>query len=381
MTGKFKCEKTAIVLGAGASYCYETNTKLKGIPTQENILNRMSNVVKITTSSGKGAPNFSSNSGMFHSFALSQYICNLFKVKEPDIGANALGFWDILQQNGYNLESFYNYVEEQNQIALLQDLQAIIRANVLEPTEDRSVNEVCKFHRKIAENIGPSDYIINFNWDTLISDALLYCCPMWYPATGFGIDMYPLLHLKEKNYRIPSQVKLYQLHGSTVLYKQEDKDTYLYVGPKTYDMFTGLKIIKEDCKRKPTDIELRKLELGWVYIENRWFHPVFIAPSKKKLEYKSLYFKLIRSMIHAELPFTKQFIIIGYSFPEADIEYLNQIFVPEVIDRESHVIIVNPMNDDQSFRDKVSSIFPDMVNGIDFSNKDFKLFVQKFDNA
>ena len=39
---------------------------------------------------------------------------------------------------------------------------------------------------QIVEALEPGDYIIDFNWDCLMADALLYFSHFWFPATGFG---------------------------------------------------------------------------------------------------------------------------------------------------------------------------------------------------
>ena len=367
--------KTAIVLGAGASYCYDNGSNKSGIPTQENILKSMSNSIKIKVSSSTNAPNFTSTYGMVHSFPLTEYIKQLFHIKSGE--DNVLDYWEILQSNGFNLESLYNHLEEYVKTNLLYDLQAIIATNVLTPTGDRKLKDVCKYHEIIAEEIEPTDYIIDFNWDTVMSDALLYKCPFWYPSTGFGLELLPLMHLKKKSYLLNSYVQLFHIHGSAFIVKQEGKENYLYIGPKSYNNFTGMKLIQDELQRPPTDEEMKKLELGWVYFKERWFHPVFIPPSKEKKEYSSVYYNRIKTNIHANLPDTKQIIIIGYSFPDADIEYLHSVFVEGVINPDTKVMIVNSTNDDKDFQNRVIKVFPNLKHKIDFGNKDFKEFIKK----
>ena len=67
MNGK----RTGIVLGAGASHCYESKTG-SNIPTQQDIIGRLFWGADMT--SGSGFPTFISDEGMYHSFRLGQFL-------------------------------------------------------------------------------------------------------------------------------------------------------------------------------------------------------------------------------------------------------------------------------------------------------------------
>lgn len=379
--------RTAIVLGAGASYCYTTEESSKGIPTQESILKSMSESVKITAKNSLNAPNLGLGFGLVHSFALTEYLRDRFQIKDDIIRENANGVWEILQENGYNLESLYNELEADLESGLIYDLQAIIRQSVLKPTGNRDEKDVCLYHKVLVDKIDPGDYIINFNWDSVMSDALLHWCPFWFPATGFGLPVMPLLHKKSKTHLINSLVELLHIHGSCTLFKHVQENKYIYVGPNSYNEFTGFAALQGDPyfhatsekkptrSRIPTAEEYRKNELGWLFIHEQWYKPVFVSPSVRKSEYSDSYHKTMRAKIHTNLPTTEQIIFIGYSFPDADYEFLKEIFVPSIIRDDINILVVNPMNNSTAFQDRVKSVFNNQRNQINFKHNDFKEFV------
>lgn len=177
--------RTAIILGAGASFCYEDGSG--PLPLQKDIVGRLGG---ISVSSGEGAPEFVGPSGLVHSQTLAEVLYERFDIKEdPSPGANRLLFWNKLRERGETLETVYadlacSLPEEQRWV--LEDFAAILRTSVKQPIPRRDVAHVCRHHRRLAMALEPGDYIVTFNWDSLMADALLYFCPFWYPRTGFG---------------------------------------------------------------------------------------------------------------------------------------------------------------------------------------------------
>lgn len=68
--------------------------------------------------------------------------------------------------------------------------------------------------------------------------------------------------------------------------------------------------------------------------------------------------------------------VAGYSFPEADLDYLQDIFVPAVIPESSAVEIVNPENGKAEFQARVRGAFPGITN-IVFGEEDFRAYCMR----
>jgi hypothetical protein len=391
-----KGNKTAIIVGAGASACYEDGDQR--IPAQTDIL-RSFVYPKVSTSSGLGAPTFVSTFGMGHSFPLSQYLQNKFGIEQKD-GGDATLFWKkLVDQRELSLEALYDILENdtsEDGPYACQDFKAILRTKIATGTGDRSADKVCRYHRKLVKALEPGDYIIDYNWDTVVDDALLYESPYWFPTTGYGV---PALgwqgEFNNKHFPINSLIDLFHIHGSIALYEPlnaafRDKiKRAMIIGPKGYSTINVLSnligITSEEIaearktgiqpkpKRQSTE-EDRNVELGYIWIpeKNIWLQPIFIPPSKTKPEYKNWYASLMRKCILSKLPGTEQFIIIGYSFPPADFDYLHRFFVPEILSEEAKLMCINLENENGEFKKRVKTIFTKWE--IDFSITDFKLF-------
>src|SRR6185369_12259274 len=99
-----KGKRTALVLGAGASRCYEDGVGI--MPMQSDILGSF--FLPIEVSSGLGAPGLAFNSGMKHSFRLGRLLQEKYKI--PDDPKDKLGFWKTLQKT-QTLETLYAELE------------------------------------------------------------------------------------------------------------------------------------------------------------------------------------------------------------------------------------------------------------------------------
>lgn len=387
-------KRTAIVLGAGASYCYEDGKS--HFPTQSNILEKL---VTDIISSSVGAPDFSDDTGMQHSHSLSQYLRAKFNIpEEKSKGHTPTDFWPKLQQRGFSLETLYEEIERDvigsekrgnSRKWALEDFEAMVRSRVTSPNHPRDRKTVCRYHRMLCEALEPGDYIINFNWDTLMADALLYFSHLWFPSTGFGLHrLYPMLNPCQKRIEIPSVIQIYHVHGSICLLELDHRTeefgqpTTLYWGPKTQtsmDSLASLLKVQKDqngkskITRNASDDEIRRNTLGHMYFQDHWFKPIFVPPSKYKREYSHWYSLVMRRNIHSCLPTTKHIIIAGYSFPSADIDHLAEIFIRKIIPSKAEVLIVDPSNQNQSFQNRVACVFPNMEK-INYSYKDFREF-------
>ncbi|GEM_PF-2914575 len=390
--------RTAIILGAGASYCYEDG--ITNLPTQENIIEQL--FFGLDTTDGEGAPSFVGSSGLKHSFALGQYIRKKFNLPEdPKKKLSKTDFWPILQEKGYTLESLYEEFEHDTAKYdygrfLIEDFEAIVRTAVTEPNSLREPDKTCKYHKMLCEVLEPGDFIINFNWDTLMADALLLNSHFWFPGTGFGVNnVYPLMRPGQKQHNVASLVQLFHVHGAVCLFEwlnqvSPNKRGLLYLGPQTYtsmNSFFSLLGFENDSdinegkkSREPSDEETRRLTLGYIHFDNQWFKPIFTPPSRYKKEYRHWYTKIIRSNIHSLLPTTQQIIIAGYSFPVADIEHLRSLFVKEIINPDIRITVVNPSNKDSSFRQSVKTVFSGIQQEPDYTFGDFREYCNQLEN-
>jgi hypothetical protein len=381
--------RTAVVLGAGASYCYEDGHS--NVPIQGNIVGKL--FFGGSTGSGEGFPSFTGSAGPKHSFRLARYLRAKFDIPEqPQSELGKIDFWNILQERGYHLESLFAALEQDlsDDGWPLEEFKAILRTAVTEPSGDRRISKVCRYHRMLCDKLEPGDYIIDFNWDALMADALLYYSHFWFPATGFGIPVRPLLRPSQKAYQVASLVHLFQLHGSVVIFEKdrskEEADTHslLYLGPGQYHPLAALLRLEgvtdlrpgelHAIPGKPENIEAgeRLLGLGHIVLgTNDWYRPVFVSPSRAKHEYQHWYFRWLKRTIHSLLPLTESFVFAGYSFPEADYEYLADLFISKVIPERARVQVVNPANDDAEFRRRIRDLFPNQKS-VDFAVSDFR---------
>ena len=381
---------TAIVLGAGASYCYSKGCE--NIPTQADIVGRL--FYRANANSGEGFPDLIEDFGLCHSFRLGQYLRRKFNIPEQSSVENAkLDFWTILQQRGYTLESLYEAVEADRSPSareVLADFESIIRAAVRKPTVYRKRQNVCEHHSALCEVLEPTDYVIDFNWDSVMSDALLYESHFWFPATGFGRPCLPCMRPGQKAYNVSSLVTLFHVHGSVVLFEIErgaetEPRQLVFLGP---DMGFNLPMIREI--EAFIDEEMKagrqaeavvnyegRIGLGHKWIDGRWLTPIFVPPSKYKSDYTHWYVRAMKKGIHARLPGTRMLAIIGYSFPDADRPHLQDFFVPGVLDAETEVVVVNPSNDDAEYRRRVTETFPRLTR-FNFSMSDFRMFVEQY---
>lgn len=305
-------------------------------------------------------------------------------------GANRLAFWDELRKRGDSLETVYAELERSlapDQQYILADFAAILRTSVKLPIPSRDLKSACRHHRLLAEGLEPGDYIIDFNWDSLMADALLYFCPFWFPRTGFGPwRLAAIMANGPKVHIVQSLVQLYHIHGSVLLYEMleagvESKGSsiLLYLGPPGYteiNSFASLLGFSPDnpqATKSASKVEQWAVGRGYHHCEGRWFKPLFVPPSMEKGEYRHWYHRAMRTAVHTALPTTETLWIIGYSFPAADFDHLSSIFVPGVVRGDAEVVVVDPAGPDPLFQSRVRKVFPS-VEKFDFTNTDFKAF-------
>jgi hypothetical protein len=93
----------------------------------------------------------------------------------------------------------------------------------------------------------------------------------------------------------------------------------------------------------------------------------------EKGKYRHLYHRSLRTALHTVLPTTECFLVIGYSFPPADMDHLTKLFVPGVIRADAEVMTVDPAGPDPAFQSRVRQVFSN-IETFDFTNTDFRTF-------
>ena len=248
----------------------------------------------------------------------------------------------------------------------------------------RTAARVCPNHRRVCEALEPGDWILDFNWDSVMADTLLYHSHFWFPVDGFGVPVQVrLLPPVQKSLAVESLVKLFHLHGSVVLFESTGADSeamYLYLGPKQYSFGTGLVAItgidpkpgSSVTTRTPEMGQIERLMRGDVFIHGKWFSPIFIPPSKHKVAHPHPYVLRLRKQIHARLPSVQRIIVAGYSFPEVDTEHLTRLFIPDILSGSLELQVINRENSSDDFRARVRRVFGELADRADFTVDDFR---------
>jgi len=170
--------------------------------------------------------------------------------------------------------------------------------------------------------------------------------------------------------------------------KNDRAPRYVYLGPKSYNAMGSFADFIEHKKKaagaisseaEPSQEEQGRFKYGWYWIKGHWYRPVFLPPSKFKPAYSSPYIRMMKTHIHNRLLSAQQIIIAGYSLPEADIEHLSAVFIPQIIDSTIKLKVVNPSNDDGAYRERIMKCFPENSD-VDYSDCDFKEFCKKIGN-
>jgi hypothetical protein len=228
-----------------------------------------------------------------------------------------------------------------------------------------------------------------------MADALFYFCPFWFPRTGFGPwRLGVIMPRGPKALYVGSLVQLYHIHGSVLLYEMLEggpdsrgNGILVYLGPpgysegNSYERILGVSPDTHQPTKIPSEVERRAVRQGYLCCDgrwfgqsdDRWFKPLFVPPSIEKGEYRYWYHRDLRTALHTVLPTTERFLVIGYSFPPADIDHLAKLFVPGVIRANAEVMTVDLFGSEPAFQSRVRRVFPS-IERFDFTNTDFRTF-------
>ena len=381
-------KRTAVVLGAGASHCYDDGTG--PLPLQAEIVG---NLVRISASSGGAPPEVAGPAGLSHSPRLERALLDhLGMASHAASIPDSFAVWEKLRARGENLETVYGRLDASlmgQERDLLADFAAILRSSVRQPVPiPRGVEAVCRHHRALAEALDPGDYIITFNWDSLMADALIHFCPFWYPSTGLGLPRVRCMTtLRQKGMPVESLVQLIPIHGSVLLLEllsgdldSEGTGQFLYLGPPGFGVGSGMMALfgPNPGSQGSIPFDERKVwavNRDYLYFQDRWFRPVFVPPSLGKGEYSHPYHRALRTLVHTLLPQTEQFVVVGYSFPPADAAHLRRLFEPGVIRSDAEAVVVNPSCRDPAYQAMAKECFPSILQW-DFARPDFREFAR-----
>jgi hypothetical protein len=389
MNGK----RTCIILGAGASRCYARGQG--EMPLQSDLLAKL--FLGWTTSGQITVGALAMDHGLRHSTRLGNYLRSQFGLPATVDTESHLQFWKDLQDRRYSLETIYAELEQRatgEDAWAIEEFEAIVRS-VIASTAKRTSEGVCDHHRRLVSGFEPGDYVVNFNWDTLISDCLYHQSRLWFPSTGFGPRVGVLSEVQQDLVAGDSMVSVLHIHGCVALYavvtrEGEHKRAIVYIPPDGYNsassMIQNLRLPEHDAPdgrsgamRDATAEESARFDAGWILVPSGpWLKPLFVPPSAGKPHYQHWYHRWIVRLLHSNLPTTKHFVLAGYSIPPADVKYVRSLFVPEVIDAAAELSIVNPENDNADYRSRVSEMFP-AVAAKDYSIKSFTDFCQQFE--
>jgi hypothetical protein len=384
-------KETLIVLGAGASFCYEDGPA--PIPMQNTLLNSM--LFKgDTTPASVGFPTVVGPVGMSHSFGLAEWIRGRFGLPERETPNSKTDYWGRLHQLGFTLESLYGVVEsEAKEPGLVEDFEAIVRTAVTEPCGDREEAKSCRHYRALVERLEPGDCILSFNWDPLLPDALLRYSHFWFPTTGFGIvGVTPLVNDTQKSLPVISEVFLLPIHGSVSLYEMIEEDEskagrFVFLGPQTWNSLSSMIDL---ARQRSGNVEKERADFGtltpseedrfahgWLYFRDRWFKPLFVPPTRTKGVFAIRFSAAIKRLVYQVLLRVRHIAIAGYSFPPADMSYVQALFLKDLISSKTTISVINPENENPEFRDKVEQVFH--RQDIDYSQRDFRAFCKGAD--
>lgn len=374
-------KRTCIVLGAGASRGYTNGSSV--MPLQSDIIGRL--FMGLTATGLAEEPDLLTDGGLRHSRRLGEYLRARFGLADLWPEGSALEYWRTLQDAGHTLESLYAELEGDPTAEpwVTEEFGALVRNAVISPVKsDRG--GVCSNHARLCEVLDPGDYIVNFNWDSLMADALYHQSNLWFPATGFGVsDVGVVCNSWQRQLSVGSLVTLLHVHGAVVLFEVEpqaegETSSLIFVQPDAYNASSGvldLLRIREPAspQHQPSDEERRRYRRGAIHLQGRWLLPLFVPPSTKK-SFQHRYYDRVRRVIHTALPSTQQFIVVGYSFPSADTDSIRRLFVPDVLRTDATLTSVNPANVDETYKARVASAFPTISTKL-YAPDDFASFV------
>lgn len=374
-----------IVLGAGASYCYEDGHG--PVPVQRTLLQKTL-MQGDTNPPSRGFPTVVGSYGMDHSFELGEFLRRRFDLPETEAPNSKMDYWTRMHALGLNLESLYGLLEVElaDRPDLLGHFESIVRTAVTAPCGERQSANTCRHYRALVERLEPGDAILSFNWDPLLPDALLRHSHFWFPSTGFGIrGVYPVVNEQQKRLGVGSDVVYLAIHGCVSLFEmvQEDESQpgrFLYLGPQAGNSLGSMIQLarqREGGVEHPTmaslkDDDMRKFDVGWIHTSDHWFRPLFVPPTRKKGAFALRYAAAVRRVLYVTLLNAQRILVAGYSFPDTDLDYLRLLFLPELVQTKADISVINPQNESEEFRALARLVFGRAE--IDFAQSDFRKF-------
>lgn len=362
MNGK----RTCIVLGAGASRAYDKG-QVK-LPLQKTFFKDVLGWAKANI-----AP-FSTILTIPSAYPFLYFL--KIKYDLPGSGDDLIN-QAIIKLDDINLgiEEMYNEIEKDycdkkitdiDEASVLDSLNDILLSSLGLPIAEtrNEKTKCCDYCSKLASILEPGDFIISFNYDSLIDDALLWNCQYWYPMSGYDIafDHYHGSSIEGKEKPILSRIFLYHPHGS-LLFKYAE-EVHSKRGNYNYLLLLGLinGIQAVGINRMQHEIEGMKYTLK----------TMVVPPDSKKDKFK-YYLKDQARKIQKRLKNIVEIVFIGYSFPEND-RHLKRMFDCQKNKKLPKITIVNLDANDAPFRVRARKILP-WAKDILFKNERFEEFI------
>jgi len=216
--------------------------------------------------------------------------------------------------------------------------------------------ERCPYHKKLAENLEPSDTVITFNWDLLLDNVLAENANINY--SGHFARFYR--NGRWCNNNMYTGVKLLKLHGSlNWMFCKSCRRNYCYI-------LSGK--VGADQIVNPEDPRTKCPQCA------RQMKPIIIPPTLAK-QYKNELLDELWQEALVKLKDADEIIIIGYSLPVTDFK-AKWLFMKSVAMRQNQLnkltVVDKYLND--NLKRKFKSIFKvrnNQFNGIRGEIKDY----------
>jgi hypothetical protein len=197
-------------------------------------------------------------------------------------------------------------------------------------------------HENLANLIvsHPGEYVISFNWDVLIDEAM-YRTGKWSYRDGYGIPFSDIRYSDGENdeeklniQNITSSNVIIKPHGSINWYKKRDSEAPIFLGLQLQDI--GL--------RGGTTM----MQDAGISIESEFYPTGMIPPGSKRRGYEPIW-KAMKTILEQ----VDDVVAIGFSFNDND-EHVRDYFKRVQYKQPLRIIMVNP---DQKLKSVYRDIF------------------------
>lgn len=289
---------TVYILGAGASAGYEGSFLGERSPVASNFFEVASRVSKIHYCAGR---DFEDQHMIYNNF--EAFIKRYYAASIEQLSAIDLDMEDILTLLDIEIERCDKTKDLLNLLAARKDFLSLMALTF----EKVLYGESCPYHARLASLLKPGDYIISFNYDLLIDNALYENCPIWFIDDGYGLPCYRIIEknsFRSANVNNNSEVMLLKMHGSFnwMICKKCGK---FYVFDRE-DAYPNSLIYRRN-QHYPGVTEPPDHDLDWI-----------IVPPTLKKDFSCKVLQSVWEQAYKALQNACNIVIIGYSLPTTD---------------------------------------------------------------